>query len=106
VAVKIRLKRLGRKKKPVYRLVVAEQLMPRDGYVIEEIGFYDPKPQTKIFDYKKERVDYWLSVGAKPTDAVFRLFGEAGVLPKIKKVPKNPGLSKKAKKEQAESTKD
>ena len=70
--LKIRLKRIGRKKEPWYRLVIMENSTRRDGYAIEEVGYYSPI--TKKSQYKAERILFWLSVGAKPTHTVERLF--------------------------------
>ena len=104
MAVKIRLKRFGRKKKPIYRVVVAHEQNPRDGQTIEDIGQYDPRQEPVLFEVEKDRVQYWLSVGAIATDSVQRLLGEKGIVEKVKKVPANPGLSKKEKnKNKAES---
>lgn len=69
--VKIRLKRIGSKNRPAYRVVVADNRSPRDGRCIEEIGTYAPMSKaTDNFDLKMERVDYWLGVGAQPSDTV------------------------------------
>ena len=70
MAVKIRLARHGAKKKPFYRIVVADSESPRDGRFIETLGTYDPLKQPAAVDIKEERVQYWLSQGAKPTDTV------------------------------------
>lgn len=73
MAVKIRMKRLGAKKRPFYRIVVADERSPRDGKFIEEIGYYNPISEPKEFKINSERVEYWLGVGAKPTTTVARL---------------------------------
>lgn len=73
MAVKIRMKRLGAKKRPFYRIVVADERAPRDGRFIEEIGYYNPISEPKVFKIDSERVDYWISVGAQPTKTVARL---------------------------------
>lgn len=70
MAVKIRLKRMGSKKRPYYRVVVADSRSPRDGRFIEEIGFYNPMSEPKACKIDKARVNYWIGVGAKPTDTV------------------------------------
>ena len=70
MAVKIRLARHGAKKKPFYRIVVADSESPRDGRFIETVGTYDPLKQPAAVNIKEERVKYWLSQGAKPTDTV------------------------------------
>jgi small subunit ribosomal protein S16 len=70
VAVKIRLKRLGKIRAPYYRIVVADSRTRRDGRVIEEIGKYHPKEEPSFIEVKSERAQYWLGVGAQPTEAV------------------------------------
>ena len=74
MAVKIRLARHGAKKRPYYRIIVADSRKPRDGRFIEEVGRYNPcvSPSYVLFD--EERVNYWLGVGAQPTDTVARLW--------------------------------
>lgn len=73
MAVKIRLARHGAKKRPYYRIVVADSRNRRDGRFIEEVGRYNPCVSPSMVSFDKKRVDYWLSVGAKPTDTVARL---------------------------------
>lgn len=73
MSVKIRMKRLGAKKNPFYRIVVADERAPRNGRFIEELGYYNPVSEPKIFKINSERVEYWMSVGAKPTTTVARL---------------------------------
>ena len=68
--VKIRLRRMGAKKNPYYRIVVADSLSPRDGRCIEEIGTYDPLTQPSTLNVNTERAQYWLKNGAQPTDTV------------------------------------
>ena len=77
--VRIRLRRMGAKKKPFYRVVVADQRSPRDGRFIENIGTYDPMTDPPTIDIKSERAGHWLSVGAQPSEAVARLLAKAGV---------------------------
>jgi small subunit ribosomal protein S16 len=79
MAVKIRLKRIGAKKKPFYRIVVADSRSPRDGKFIEEIGTYNPVTEPKQFSVDAEKALKWMSNGAKPTDTVERLFKNNGV---------------------------
>ena len=74
MAVKIRLKRMGSKKKPFYRIVVADSRAPRDGKFIEEIGYYNPLTESKEIKVYAEKVNTWIKNGAKPTDTVNRLF--------------------------------
>ena len=68
--VKIRLRRFGKRNTPIYRVVVADKRSPRDGRIIEEIGTYDPLLKNNNFTLKLDRVDYWLGVGAQPSDTV------------------------------------
>ena len=79
VAVKIRLKRLGQKKSPFYRIVVADERSPRDGRNIEEIGTYDPNQEPCVVKVDEEAAKKWLQNGAQPTDVVARLFKQAGI---------------------------
>ncbi len=79
MAVKIRLKRIGSKKNPFYRIVVADERAPRDGKFIEEIGYYNPLTEPKTVKVDAEKVNKWISNGAKPTDTVNRLFKNNGV---------------------------
>jgi len=81
VAVKIRLKRMGKIRTPFYRIVVADSRTKRDGRVIEEIGTYNPKTEPSTISVASERAQYWLSVGAQPTEAVaaiLKLTGDIG----------------------------
>ncbi len=80
MAVKIRLRRVGRKKAPVYRIVVADSRSPRDGRFIEMIGQYAPRQTENALNVKADRANYWLDVGAQPTDTVRSLLRRAGVL--------------------------
>ncbi|BBF42194.1 SSU ribosomal protein S16p [Lachnospiraceae bacterium KM106-2] len=79
MAVKIRLKRLGQKKAPFYRVVVADSRAPRDGKFIEEIGTYDPTREPSAFNVNEEAAKKWLSNGAQPTETVAKLFKNAGI---------------------------
>ncbi|MBE5897376.1 MAG: 30S ribosomal protein S16 [Lachnospiraceae bacterium] len=79
MAVKIRLKRMGQKKRPIYRIVVADSRSPRDGRNIEEIGTYDPNPETAQVSINEELAKKWLANGAKPTETVARLMKQAGI---------------------------
>lgn len=79
MAVKIRLKRMGSKKSPFYRIVVAESRKPRDGRFIEEIGYYNPLTEPKILKVDADKANNWIKNGAKPTTTVDRLFKENSV---------------------------
>jgi small subunit ribosomal protein S16 len=80
MAVKIRLRRVGRKKAPMYRIVVADSKSPRDGKFIEIVGQYQPRTGENALNLKTERVNHWLDVGAQPTDTVRSLLRKAGLL--------------------------
>ncbi len=80
MAVKIRLKRMGQKKRPFYRIVVADARSPRDGKVIEEIGYYDPNKEPSIVKVDNEKAQTWIKNGAQPTDTVKRLLKSAGAI--------------------------
>ena len=76
--VKIRLARHGARKKPFYRIVVAESRSPRDGRFIDQLGFYDPTKNPAVVQLKKDRLAKWLQEGAQPTDTVAQLIKKAG----------------------------
>ena len=78
MAVKIRLKRLGKIRSPHYRIVVMDARTKRDGRAIEEIGLYHPKNDPSVIRVNSERAQYWLSVGAQPTEAVVAIFKRSG----------------------------
>lgn len=80
MSVKIRLKRMGKKKKPHYRIVVSDSRSPRDGRFIEELGYYNPGTEPITFKVDHEKVQEWLGKGAKPSDTVKRLLNQQGVL--------------------------
>lgn len=79
MAVKIRLKRMGKKKAPFYRIVVADSRSPRDGKFIEEIGTYDPNQEPSLFKVNEYAAKKWLNNGAQPTEVVGKLFKLAGI---------------------------
>ncbi len=79
MAVKIRLKRMGQKKAPFYRIVVADARSPRDGRFIEEIGTYDPNQEPSVFKVDEEAAKKWLNNGAQPTETVGKIFKAAGI---------------------------
>ena len=80
MAVKIRLRRMGAKKAPFYRIVVADSRYPRDGRFIEEIGYYDPTKEPAEVKIDVEKAQKWISTGAQPTDTVKSLFKKNNVL--------------------------
>ena len=79
MAVKIRLRRMGQKKAPFYRIVVADSRFPRDGRCIEEIGTYDPTKDPSEYHVNEELAKKWLANGTQPTDTVARIFKNAGI---------------------------
>lgn len=79
MAVKLRLRRMGRKKKPFYRIIAADSRAPRDGRFIEEIGYYNPLTDPMTIEVKEDRALYWLGEGAIPTDTVKSLLRKKGV---------------------------
>ncbi|MDA8211108.1 MAG: 30S ribosomal protein S16 [Clostridia bacterium] len=83
MAVKIRLKRMGAKKDPFYRVVVADSRSPRDGRFIDEIGYYNPTKNPAIININDEKAVDWLQKGAQPTETVKSLFNKAGVFVKL-----------------------
>ena len=80
--VKIRLKRMGMRKNPFYRVVVADERSPRDGRFIDEIGYYDPMKKPSLINIDKEKALDWMQKGAQPTDSARSLLKRAGVLEK------------------------
>ena len=78
--VKIRLRRMGAPKQPSYRIVAADSRAPRDGRFLEILGHYNPRTDPVTLEVKEERVRYWLSQGAQPTEAVARLLKQKGIL--------------------------
>jgi small subunit ribosomal protein S16 len=90
--VKIRLRRVGTRNKPMYRVVVADVRSPRDGDFIEIIGHYNPMTEPETFVVEEEKALKWLRLGAKPTDTALRLLSKAGVMDKFK-----PAVEKKAR---------
>ena len=84
--VRIRLRRVGRKKQPSYRIVVADSRSPRDGRYIEVIGFYNPRTQPATMTIKEDRALYWLSNGAQPSDPVRRILDKLGTLSRFERL--------------------
>lgn len=79
MAVKLRLRRMGKKRQPVYKVVAADARSPRDGKIIEAIGLYNPKTEPATIEINAERALYWLGVGAQPTITVNNLLSKSGV---------------------------
>jgi small subunit ribosomal protein S16 len=85
--VKLRLKRVGAKKQPAYRIVVADSKFPRDGRFIESVGTYDPRKTEAGVTLKEGRIRYWLNCGAQPTDTVRSILKKHGISPKAESKP-------------------
>jgi len=84
--LRIRLTRVGKKKQPHYRVVVADIEAPRDGRIVERIGYYSPLTESDLVDINEERALYWLSVGAQPTDTVRSLLRKQGTLHRLSRL--------------------
>lgn len=91
MAVKLRLRRMGKKKQPVYKVVAADSRAPRDGKFLESIGLYNPLTKPHTLDIKEDRALYWLNVGAQPTDTVKSLLRQKGII--LKRELARKGLS-------------
>ncbi|EHK85241.1 30S ribosomal protein S16 [Rhodococcus pyridinivorans] len=96
MAVKIKLTRLGKIRNPQYRIVVADSRTRRNGRAIETIGKYHPKEEPSLIEIDSERAQYWLNVGAQPTEPVLNLFKITGDWQKFKGLPGAEGMLKKA----------
>jgi small subunit ribosomal protein S16 len=90
--VRIRLRRVGRKRQPSYRIVVADSRSPRDGAYIEIIGFYNPRTQPATMTLKEDRALYWLKNGAQPSEPVQRLLTKAGTTARLERLHKGETL--------------
>ena len=107
MALKIRLSRGGSKKRPFYRIVVAEAAAPRDGRYVERVGHYNPmvpKEHENRFSVNSDRVKFWMNKGAQPTDRVHKLLALADILkaPEIREQPKKSAVGKKRAEREAE----
>ena len=99
MAVKIRLKRMGAKKRPFYRIVVADSRFPRDGRFIEEVGYYNPIENPAVVKVDRELALKWLNTGATPTDTVRDILSKEGVLKEFHESKMSKKASNVAKKE-------
>jgi len=90
--VRIRLRRVGLKKQPSYRIVVADRESPRDGRYIEIIGFYNPRTEPIQMDLKEDRALYWLSVGAQPSEPVARILEKLGTNARLERLRKGESM--------------
>ncbi|MCI1943887.1 30S ribosomal protein S16 [Clostridium luticellarii] len=85
MALKIRLRRMGAKKAPFYRIVVADSRFPRDGRFIEEIGYYNPTTDPNTVNFDEEKAVKWIKNGAQPTEVVKKIFDKSGLKDKLGK---------------------
>jgi small subunit ribosomal protein S16 len=90
LAVKLRLRRMGKKKQPIYKIVAADSRSPRDGKFLEAVGFYNPLTNPHTLDLKEDRILYWLNVGAQPSSTVKSLLRQKGIT--LKKELMSKGL--------------
>jgi small subunit ribosomal protein S16 len=88
--VRIRLSRVGAKKQPTYRVVVADRESPRDGRIIENVGLFNPRTEPPTVELAEDRILYWLSQGAQPSEAVERFVKKAGLREKLAEMRKAP----------------
>ncbi len=88
--VKIRLRRMGAKKRPFYRVVVADSRSPRDGRFIEEIGYYDPTKEPAVIKIDEDKAIRWIQNGAQPTDTARSLLRKTGVLNRVHQLKQQP----------------
>jgi small subunit ribosomal protein S16 len=100
--VKIRLMRMGMKGAPTYRVVVADARSPRDGRIIENIGWYNPRTEPSTINIDADRAKHWLGVGAQPTDSVVSLLIRSGIIPRPSR---EETMAKSAVKKAAAATK-
>ncbi len=94
MAVKIRLMRMGKRKQPTYRVVVADSRSPRNGRFIEILGYYRPREEPSAFDVDEDRALYWLKVGARPTEQVSKLLDASGVWDRFESETGHPPATK------------
>lgn len=105
MAVKIRLRRMGSKKAPFYRVVVADSRYPRDGRFIEEIGYYNPVSSPKVVEIDGEKAKAWIAKGAQPTDGVVKLLENEGIIERTEKNWERKAKEDAAKNEKIEARK-
>ncbi len=90
--VRIRLRRVGLKKQPSYRIVVADRESPRDGRYLEIIGFYNPRTEPITMEIKEDRALYWLNVGAQPSEPVARILKKLGTMDRLERLRKGEAM--------------
>lgn len=101
MAVKLRLRRMGKKNQPIYKMVAADSRSPRDGKFLEAVGFYNPLTNPHTLELKEDRIMYWLNVGAQPTDTVKSLLRQKGIT--LKKELLSKGLDEEKVKSELEN---
>ena len=101
MAVKLRLRRMGKKKQPIYKMVAADSRSPRDGKFLEAVGFYNPLTNPHTLDLKEDRILYWLNVGAQPSNTVKSLLRQKGIT--LKKELARKGLDEEKIKSELEN---
>lgn len=102
--VKIRFTRLGKKNQPTYRLIAIQARTKRDGQALETLGFYNPRSKPSTFNYEKDRVKYWLGVGAQPSETVMKLLAKDGLVKyEAKKYNSKPGRKAQERAEKAQA---
>ena len=101
MAVKLRLRRMGKKKQPIYKMVAADSRSPRDGKFLEAVGFYNPLTNPHTLNLKEDRIMYWLNVGAQPTHTVKSLLRQKGIT--LKKELLTKGLDEEKVKSELEN---
>lgn len=99
--LRIRLKRTGRSKNTSYRIVVMESSQPRDGKVVDDLGFYNPRTEPSTFDINKEKASDWLKKGAQPSETIAQYFVKEGLQKSLKRGSTKPSNKKKTKEEEA-----
>jgi small subunit ribosomal protein S16 len=92
--VRIRLRRVGFRNQPSYRIVVAEKESPRDGRFLEIVGFYNPRSDPSLLEIKEDRIYHWLGAGAKPSESVTSLFKQVGLLDRFERSKKGESIEK------------
>jgi small subunit ribosomal protein S16 len=92
--VRIRLRRIGAKKQPSYRVVAADKESPRDGRFLEVLGFYNPRTEPSTIEFTEDRVYHWLSVGAQPSDSVSSLFRQVGLMERFERFKAGEAVEK------------
>lgn len=90
--VRIRLRRMGSKKQPIYRIVIADKEAPRDGAFIETVGIYNPRTEPATIQVKEDRILYWMNVGASPSESTAMLLKKVGTLGRFERLRKGEAL--------------